>query len=96
MPAICHGQFHRAVNVALNESWAPGTPCVSGPNSGAMGVYFVLSDRLMDGVLNADAPESLIHEPLPGGAFRLVGVEFICRLKGTERLTIGGTLPTRC
>jgi len=67
----------RDVNVALHEGWVPGTPCVSGPNEGAMGVHFVLPARLSDGVLNADEPEALIYEPLPDGALRLVGVEFI-------------------
>jgi hypothetical protein len=65
------------INVALSENWVRGTPCVSGPNSGAMGVHFVLPARVGDGVLNADEPEALIYEPLPGGALRLVGVEFI-------------------
>ena len=65
------------VNVAIHEGWVPGTPCVSGPDEGAMGVHFVLPDRLFDGVLNADQPEALIYEPLAGGALRLVGVEFI-------------------
>jgi hypothetical protein len=55
---------YRDVNVAIAEGWAPGTPCVSGPNEGAMGVHFVLPARIGDG-------------PLPGGAMRLVGVEFI-------------------
>lgn len=67
----------RDINVALAEGWVQGTPCVSGPNSGAMGVHFVLPARIGDGVLNADEPEALIYEPLPGGALRLVGVEFI-------------------
>jgi hypothetical protein len=65
------------VNVALHEGWVPATPCVSGPNSGAMGVHYLLLGRLFDGVLNANEPESLIYEPLPSGALRLVGVEFI-------------------
>ena len=65
------------VNVAIHEGWVPGTPCVSGPNSGAMGVHYLLLSRLFDGVLNANEPESLIYEPLPNGALRLVGVEFI-------------------
>ena len=65
------------VNVALHEGWVPGTPCVSGPNSGAMGVHYLLLSRLGDGVLNANEPESLIYEPMPDGALRLVGVEFI-------------------
>jgi hypothetical protein len=65
------------VNVAIHEGWVPGTPCVSGPNSGAMGVHYLFLSRLFDGILNANEPESLIYEPLPNGALRLVGVEFI-------------------
>lgn len=67
----------RDVNVAINEGWVAATPCVSGPDHGAMGVHFVLPDRLTDGVLNAEEPEALIYEPMPNGALRLVGVEFI-------------------
>jgi hypothetical protein len=65
------------INVALAEGFVQGTPCVSGPDTGAMGVHFVLPARIAGGVLRADQPEALIYEPLPGGALRLVGVEFI-------------------
>jgi hypothetical protein len=34
-------------------------------------------DRIHDGVLDAGEPEFLIYEPLPNGAMRLVGVEFV-------------------
>jgi hypothetical protein len=68
---------YRDINVATAEGWVPGTPCVSGPNEGAMGVHFVLPARIGDGTLNAEEPEALIYEPLPNGAYRLVGVEFI-------------------
>jgi hypothetical protein len=65
------------INVALAEGWVQGTPCVSGPETGAMGVHFVQPSRIAAGVLQADKPEALIYEPLADGAFRLVGVEFI-------------------
>lgn len=67
------------INAALGsgEGWTIATPCVSGPNSGAMGVHLVLGSRIGDGLLNANEPEALIYEPLSNGAFRLVGVEFI-------------------
>ena len=68
---------YRDINVALYEHWVPATPCVSGPNTGAMGVHFVLPERLGDATVNADAPEALIYEPQPDGSMRLVGVEFI-------------------
>lgn len=68
---------YRDINVALAEGWVPATPCVSGPNSGAMGVHFALPARIGDGTLNGSEPELLIYEPQASGAMRLVGVEFI-------------------
>ena len=52
----------RDLNVALAEGWVPATPCVSGPEAGAMGVHFALMpqpgqpDRIHDGMLNAGLP----------------------------------------
>jgi hypothetical protein len=65
------------INVALGEGWVQGTPCVSGPDHGAMGVHFILQERVNKAVLQAEYPEALIYEPQENGTFRLVGVEFI-------------------
>jgi len=65
------------LNVALAEGFVAATPCVSGPDTGAMGVHFVLPTRISSGVLNAEQPQALIYEPMSNGAMRLVGVEFI-------------------
>jgi len=65
------------INVALGDGFIQATPCVSGPDTGAMGVHFVLPARIGAGTLNAEQPEALIYEPMPNGALRLVGVEFI-------------------
>ena len=83
------------INVALHESepWVRGTPCVSGPNSGAMGVHFIKPSRVFDGALNANEPEALIYEPLPNGALRLVGVEFIVLAADWARLHPDGSTP---
>jgi len=67
----------RDINTALAAGFTQATPCVSGPDFGAMGVHFVLGSRITAGTLNPTEPEALIYEPLPNGAFRLVGVEFI-------------------
>ncbi|HEY2463673.1 MAG TPA: hypothetical protein VGI32_06410 [Steroidobacteraceae bacterium] len=67
----------RDINAALAAGFAQATPCVSGPDFGAMGVHFVLGSRIAAGTLNATEPEALIYEPQPNGSFRLVGVEFI-------------------
>jgi hypothetical protein len=65
------------INVALAEGWVPATPCVSGPDTGAMGVHLVLPSRLDQITLKGDTPQALIYEPMANGAMRLVGVEFI-------------------
>ncbi len=65
------------INVAIAAGFVQATPCVSGPNFGAMGVHFVLPSRIAGGVLSADQPEFLIYEPLLDGSLRLVGVEFL-------------------
>jgi hypothetical protein len=66
----------RDVNVALAEGWVPATPCVSGPDAGAMGVHFAQPARQADGTVPPDAPQFLIYEPMADGSMRLVGVEF--------------------
>jgi hypothetical protein len=76
---------YRDINVALAEGWARATPCVSGPNEGAMGVHFVLPSRL-DGELKATEPEALIYEPQTNGAMRLVGTEFIVLVADWEKI----------
>jgi len=69
---------YRDINYTLkNKDWGIGTPCVSGPDHGAMGIHVVNGSRIADGVLDPTKPEALIYEPLPNGRFRLVGVEFI-------------------
>jgi hypothetical protein len=83
----------RDINVAIAEGWVQGTPCVSGPDTGAMGVHFVLSARIAAGVLKADQPEALIYEPLANGAFRLVGVEFIVLASVWEKQNPAGGTP---
>ena len=64
------------INVALAQGYVPGTPCVSGPNSGAMGVHLI-NASLLGKEIDAETPEALIYEPAPDGLMRLVGVEFI-------------------
>jgi len=85
---------YRDINVALREGWVPATPCVSGPNSGAMGVHFVLPSRLGDGMLKASEPEALIYEPMGNGAMRLVGVEFIVMVGDWEKQHAEGGTPS--
>jgi hypothetical protein len=74
----------RDINVALAEGWAPATPCVSGPDAGAMGVHFNQPARKAGGTVSGDAPQFLIYEPMADGAMRLVGVEFLVTVSDWE------------
>jgi hypothetical protein len=70
---------YQNINFALHKEkgWGIATTCVSGPETGAMGIHVVMASRIADGILDPAAPEALIYEPLPNGSYRLVGAEFI-------------------
>jgi hypothetical protein len=67
------------INVAFKEGFVVATPCVSGEDTGAMGVHLVLPSRLSPTslLLEPTQPQALIYEPTADGSWRLVGVEFI-------------------
>jgi hypothetical protein len=52
------------------------TPCVTGPDFGAMGVHLI-NHEFVDGVVDPAKPEALIFEPQKDGRLRIVGVEYI-------------------
>jgi len=52
------------------------TPCVTGPDFGAMGVHLI-NHTFVDGVVDVNKPEALIYEPQANGRLRIVGVEYI-------------------
>jgi hypothetical protein len=60
----------------LNQ-WVVGTPCVSGPETGAMGIHIVNPARAGLGSIKLEAPAALIYEPQSDGDLVLVGVEYI-------------------
>lgn len=84
---------YQELSVALAEGFVQATPCVSGPDAGAMGVHFVLPARIAGGILQPDQPEALIYEPMADGAMRLVGVEFIVLASVWEAKHPAGSTP---
>lgn len=66
------------VAVAQAEGYSLQFGCVSGPDSGAMGLHYVNFDLVFDhGVLDPTKPEIVIYEPLPNGKLQLVGADFL-------------------
>jgi len=67
----------RDVSVAEAEGYSLMFGCVSGPDSGAMGLHYVNLALVGDGVLDASRPEIVIYEPLPDGRLKLTGADFL-------------------
>ena len=51
--------------------------CVSGPDSGAMGLHYVNLPLVLDGEINAMRPEIILYEPAGNGQVRLVGADYL-------------------
>ena len=65
------------VAVAEQEGYALMFGCVSGPDSGAMGLHYVNLSLVVDGVLDPSKPEIIIYEPLPNGRLKMTGADFL-------------------
>jgi hypothetical protein len=57
--------------------WVQGTPCVSGPDHGAMGIHLVMPSRTKTLKVEYNMPAALIYEPQRDGKLVLVGIEYI-------------------
>ena len=63
--------------------------CVSGPDSGAMGLHYVNLPLVVDGELDPWRPEIVIYEPTPNGKPRLVGADFLVFADAWDQKGIG-------
>jgi hypothetical protein len=67
----------RDVSMAEREGYGLMFGCVTGPDSGAMGLHFVNGSLIGDAVVDPQRPEIVIYEPLPNGRLRLIGADFL-------------------
>lgn len=65
---------HLAAAEAAGYGLFPG--CFSNP-AGGMGVHYVDFSSVADGKVDPLKPEALVYEPLRGGGYRLVAVEWV-------------------
>jgi len=65
------------VSVAEREGYVLQFGCVSGSDSGAMGLHYVNAALVNSGVLDATRPQIVIYEPLPGGGLKLIGADYL-------------------
>jgi hypothetical protein len=72
------------VSVAQAEGYALQFGCVTGSDAGAMGLHFVNGALVNEGALDATRPQIVIYEPLPNGALRLIGADYLLLAKAWD------------
>jgi hypothetical protein len=65
------------VSVAEAEGYALQFGCVSGPDSGAMGLHYVNGTLVNQGTLDPTKPQIVIYEATPQGGLKLIGADFL-------------------
>ena len=68
---------YKEASAAEKAGYALAFGCVSGPDSGAMGLHYVNMPLVMDGQIDAARPEIILYEPVENGALRLVGADYL-------------------
>jgi len=65
------------VSVAESEGYSLLFGCVTGPDSGAIGLHYVNMALVGSGVVDATRPQIVIYEPRPDGHLQLIGADFL-------------------
>jgi hypothetical protein len=68
---------YKDVSAAEADGYALQFGCVSGPDSGAMGLHYVNGTLVNRGELDPTHPQIVIYEPTSHGGLRLVGADFL-------------------
>jgi hypothetical protein len=65
------------VKAAMAAGYALQFGCVSGDDSGAMGLHYVNGDLVNSGIIDATRPQIVIYEAQPDGSLKLIGADFL-------------------
>jgi hypothetical protein len=65
------------VAAAEREGYTLQFGCVTGPDSGAMGLHYVNGALVGSGVIDATRPQIVIYEPKPDGGLKLIGADYL-------------------
>ena len=68
---------YKDVTAAKNAGYALAFGCVSGPDTGAMGLHFVNMALVGDGEIDVNKPEIILYEPAGNDQVRLVGADYL-------------------
>jgi hypothetical protein len=81
------------VSVAEAEGYSLLFGCVSGPDSGAMGLHFVNLKLVGSGIVDATRPQIVIYEPMPDGHLQLIGADFLVIASDWDKAHAGQGAP---
>ena len=68
---------YKDVAVAKSAGYALAFGCVSGPETGAMGLHYVNMPLVTDGEIDVNRPEIILYEPAGNDQVRLVGADYL-------------------
>ena len=68
---------YKSVSAAEAAGYALAFGCVSGPDSGAMGLHYVNMPLVLDGEIDPEKPEIILYEPIGNGQVRLTGADYL-------------------
>jgi hypothetical protein len=68
---------YKDVSAAEADGYALQFGCVSGPDSGAMGLHFVNGALVNRGEVDATRPQIVIYEPTANGGLKLIGADYL-------------------
>ena len=77
--AVVRDATERFKNVAVAEAegYTLQFGCVSGSESGAMGMHYVNLPLVIDGELDPAKPEIVIYEPIGNGKLKMIGADYL-------------------
>jgi hypothetical protein len=68
---------YQDVSVAMADGYALGFGCVTGPDSGAMGLHYINGTLVNSGKIDVAKPQIVIYEPTPDGGVSLIGADYL-------------------
>jgi hypothetical protein len=68
---------YKDVKAAEGAGYALAFGCVTGPDTGAMGLHYVNMPLVQDNQIDVSKPEIILYEPAGNGTVRLVGADYL-------------------
>jgi hypothetical protein len=81
------------VSVAESEGYHLLFGCVTGPDSGAMGLHYVNMQLVQSGTVDATRPQIIIYEPAANGSLKMTGADFLVLADPWDRAHPGAGAP---